>query len=273
MYNFLTPIKEDRPFPPDKAIKVRCFTCSKFPVCSIRQDYLKTAQLIENVLGRPKEDDELNCCCPPYLPNFNGESVAKPESYLPKEITSVKGTKASLYQLKYINENNFKFVYFIDPYYTIFSAIYNEKTSLFDISKGVEPYYGAEFEIDSRYDDDIQLGLATLKEDIEGKKQEEKDVINTTAFSAQLDCQFYEWERGLSYEEGLKRIVGQYPDGIPLGDNTYYYLATFHLEPNKVPCYHPNAGKVGFMPMPYPVYLMPKKKCCVPPTRDEVNEF
>ena len=50
-------------------------------------------------------------------------------------------------------------------------------------------------------------------------------------------------------------------------------LATFHLEPNKVPCYHPNAGKVGFMPMPYPVYLMPKKKCCVPPTRDEVNEF
>lgn len=269
--NFMTPIKSDKPLPPDKSIHVRCFTCKKREVCSIKKDYLKTAQLIENIVGKPKDDYEINCCAP-YLPHFDGTLVEKPEEYLPTEITSEKDTKATLFKLKYIDSNNFNFVYFVDPYYIIFSAKYNKETKLFDVSDGVEPYYGAIFKINSKHNDDIQLGLATLKEDLEAKEPEEKDVINVTAFSAELNCQFYEWERGLSYEDGLRRMVAQYPDGIKLDDNTYYYLATYHIEPKKTPCYHPNNGKVGFMPMPYPVFI-PPKKCCKPPTRDEVNEF
>lgn len=211
-------------------------------------------------------------CCPPYLPHFDGTLVENPESYLPQTIRSENETEGLLYKIKYVDSNTFNFVYFVDPYYVIFSAKYNEETKLFDVSNGVEPYYGAIFKIKKDYNDDIQLGLATLKEDLEEKEPEEKDVINTTAFSAELNCQFYEWERGLSYEEGIMRMVSNYPDGIPLGDDTYYYLATFHIEPKKVPCYHPNNGKIGFMPMPYPVYIPPKKHKKRPPTRDEVDE-
>jgi hypothetical protein len=42
---FLTPIKVDEP-PRHTQIHPRCFTCKKFPVCRIREDYLKTAELM-----------------------------------------------------------------------------------------------------------------------------------------------------------------------------------------------------------------------------------
>ena len=73
-----------------------------------------------------------------------------------------------------------------------------------------------------------------------------------------------------NWNGGDSNLIRSYLD--KLDDNTYYYLATYHIEPKKTPCYHPNNGKVGFMPMPYPVFI-PPKKCCKPPTRDEVNEF
>ena len=269
--NILTPIASNPQLPPDKSLFIRCFVCKKREVCSIKKDYLKTAQLIENIVGKPKEDDELIYCYP-YLPNFNGMLINNPEEYLPEQITSVKGTSADLYKLKYETTNKYNFVYYAEPYYIIFSVEYNEETKKFDISKGVEPYYGATFEIDSKYNEDFQLGLSTLKEDLEKKQEEEKDIINTTAFSAELNCQFYEWEKGLSYCDGLMRIAKQYPDGIKLDDDTYYYLATYHIEPKKIPCYNPNNEKIGFMPLPYPVFI-PPKKCCKPPTRDEINEF
>jgi hypothetical protein len=42
---FLTPIHIPEP-PPHTQIHPRCFTCKKFPVCNLREDYLKTAFLI-----------------------------------------------------------------------------------------------------------------------------------------------------------------------------------------------------------------------------------
>lgn len=69
------------------------------------------------------------------------------------------------------------------------------------------------------------------------------------------------------------RIARQYPDGIKLDDDTYYYLATYHIEPKKIPCYNPNNEKIGFMPMPYPVYLPSPCRKNKTLTRDEINEF
>lgn len=81
--------------------------------------------------------------------------INNPEEYLPEQITSVKGTSADLYKLKYETTNKYNFVYYAEPYYIIFSAEYNEGTKKFDISKGVEPYYEATFEIDSKYNEDF----------------------------------------------------------------------------------------------------------------------
>lgn len=81
------------------------------------------------------------------------------------------------------------------------------------------------------------------------------DIINTTYFSARLDCKFYEGIRGLSPEEGFKRMIAEFPDGIPDGKDHYYHLETLHIEPNKVPIYNPNAGKVAFAPLPLPVFV------------------
>lgn len=52
---FLTPIDVPKP-PHHTQIQVRCFTCKHFPVCLIKKDYLKTAVLIEGILGNPQKD-------------------------------------------------------------------------------------------------------------------------------------------------------------------------------------------------------------------------
>lgn len=87
------------------------------------------------------------------------------------------------------------------------------------------------------------------------KENENYDVINTTYFSANLNCDFYEYEKGLTEEEGIRRMIAHYPKGIPCKDGSYYHLATFHIEPYKVPMYHPENGKVAFAPIPYPVFV------------------
>lgn len=155
---FITPIDDDLPAPHHTELVPRCFTCSKFPVCNLRSDYLKTAQLIENIIGNPQEDYQLDwkCSC---------DSVEEEE----EEETAEDGTEA----------------------------------------------------------------------------------INTTYFSARLDCYFYEQQKGLSPYDGVRRMIAEFPNGIPMSDGTYYHLATYHFEKDKVPCYNPFGNKVAFAPMPY----------------------
>lgn len=63
-------------------------------------------------------------------------------------------------------------------------------------------------------------------------------------------------------------MIAFFPNDIPCKDGTYYHLATFHIEPHKVPCYHPENGKVAFAPMPYPVFIPPRcKKRFTSPTK------
>lgn len=37
----------------------RCFSCKKNPVCNIKDSYLKTAMLIQNIMGNPAENMEV----------------------------------------------------------------------------------------------------------------------------------------------------------------------------------------------------------------------
>lgn len=430
----LTPIKEPMLPPPHTKVHVKCFTCKKFPVCNIRADYLRTALLIENILGRPCENLELHC----IHPDFKGVSIPFGSDYMPEKILTKADKEGTFFALKAEDVNHYNFVYGVDKCQIMFSAEYVEPITSFgtdisdeelfnllpldkilyppktettnmtsyhylpiSISTYLNDYIQARDIIDSidngeftitipltintvfgnfndeaRYptqseieenpelinkgltsailvlplkkdndklslsknisfkihpQTDTEIWNATFKEwnldfseedseklllylntvvkegyfkinegtdlfykniksEISDKdkelinkalleireiiiNQQPKTVINTTAFRADLQCKFYEWERGLNEEEGIKRLMLKYPHGIPIDDKEYYHLETIHIEPGKVPCYHPFNGTPTFMPMPYPVYIPPKcehKPCYA--TRDEINE-
>lgn len=278
---FLTPIIPSPPPPKHTEIQPRCFICKHFNVCSIRSDYLKTAQLIQNVLGAPCDSYEISSL-PFVIPNFEGITIENWQDYFPEIITTTNNNTGYFYMAKYqyskcgCKDNYIKFIYIVNKYYILFTAVYNEETKEFDASAGKDICYGSTCEIASDLEL-LQIGLLTLWEDIQEEANKPKDVINTTAFSAQLDCKYYEWEKGLDYNEGIKRIVAQYPDGVPIGPcGELYHLATYHIENQCVPCYHPENGHPVFIPMPYPLYVPPKKNNCnckKAYTRDEMNEF
>lgn len=273
--SFLTPIEPNLLPPKHTMIKPQCFICKHFPVCNIREDYLKTAQLIQEILGAPCDSYELQPT-PVPISDFGGTVVKNSEEYFPETLISNGGKTGTYYLAKYETPSLIKFVYNFEGYFVKFTATYNEETGEFDIPAGIEICYGIECTIAEDLDT-LQLGLLSLKEDLElaeDTEQEEGDVINTTYFSANLNCQFYEWEKGLDYHAGVQRIIARYPHGVPLGkEGELYHLATFHKEDHCVPCYHPENGHPAFAPMPFPVYIPPKCERKRPPTRDELNEF
>ncbi len=273
---FLTPITPQPEAPAHTHILPRCFTCKHFDVCNLRTDYLKTAQLIENVLGRPCESDVKQCTCP-HIPGFLGEKIENNKEYFPDTLTNEKDVEGKYVDARYETANLIHFLYDFNRYLVLFTATYNEETLLFDIT-GQEVYYRIPYTIKSDVEL-LQLGLATLKEDIEEfeeeakKKEEELDIINTTHFYSTLECEYYEWEKGLSYDEAVRKLVCCHPNGIPIGENgELYHIATYHVEEGKVPLYHPENGLPVFVPTPYPVYIPPKKHRRPPMRRGDCCE-
>lgn len=271
---FLTPVQVQQP-PHHTIIHPRCFTCSKFPVCRIREDYLKTAELIQQLLGNPQEDRAIGCFNPnkPTHPTgYMGHSFAYPETIFLKEIsTSIAGVDGQFVDAKWRVLDFVQFIYNINGYYVLFSALWNKNMKYYNIKEGREIYYGVPVEMSDFSKKEIAANLKTWRQETKDEIEESQaDIINTTAFSAKLECQFYEHEKGLTEEEGIRRIVAQFPHGVPCKDGSYYHLATYHIEPNKVPLYHPQNGKTAFMPMPYPVFVpKPCKPKPKPPKRRE----
>lgn len=276
---FLTPIKVCEPPEHTKIKNIRCFTCKKFPVCNIRDDYLKTVSLIENIIGDPQEDRKLNwynckCGC---IDNFYGYFFYDHEKYFPNEtkiIFNEKEETGRFFEAKFRNSDFVQFIYEVNNYLILFNAVYNKDKDEYTISEGVEIFYKEDATL---LQDDINVikeNLLLWREMILEKEKQEIDIINTTYFSAQLNCDFYEWEKGLTESEGIRRIIAEYPDGIQLKDGSYYHLATYHIEAGKIPCYHPQNGKVAFAPFPYPVYCpTPCKPMPRPPRRrGDINE-
>ena len=240
---------------------------------------------MQEVLGDPQEDLELNHfdCKHGHLYGYDGFKFDNKEEYIPLEITlepkketedkpvsemsaeseEISGT---FLEAKYRSLDVVQILYNIDGYFVVFNAIYKNKN--WSIQAGREIYYGIKFIMSDESISAAQVGLCEWREKMLKDDKRECEVINTTYFSAQLNCDFYEWEKGLTEEEGVKRIIKQFPNGIPCKDGSYYHLATFHVEPHKVPCYHPENGKVAFAPFPYPVVLPQKcNKPCRPPKK------
>lgn len=239
---YLTPIQVDAP-PCHSKIKVRCFTCKKFPVCNIREDYLKTAILIEEVLGNPQEDFELkklDCCGDCY----DGIIIDNTDNYFPDTIYTNKHDKGLFVDAKCQGLDVIMCQYKINNYLVIFTFKWDTKENSYEYVKGQELYYRLPYTLS---DDDIatiSVGLQAWRQ-TQKEQQEDKDIINTTYFSSILNCDFYDWDKNLTEQEGVNRIYLQYPDGIPCKCGIYHHLATYHIEPYKIPINK-------FAPHPYP---------------------
>lgn len=117
---------ECSPCPPKNSeIQIRCFTCKKRDVCGIKIDYLKTATLIQNVLGYPADPLELV-----RIKGFIGTVVENSNSYFPKEITANKDKKGEFFGAKYESEIVINFIYKFDCYFVLYKATYNSETIL-----------------------------------------------------------------------------------------------------------------------------------------------
>lgn len=158
-----------------------------------------------------------------------------------------------------------KMIFSIETTKNIFNLLNKQvEEGTFSISVGKDAFYNFEVEISDEDKNKINEALIYVRNKL--LEEEEKDIINTTAFHAMLECHFYEWEKGLTEKEGLERILLKFPNGIPLGDEELFHIQTQHIEPKKICCYHPQPPT--FMPMPLPPKC--KKR---PLTRDELNEF
>ena len=76
-----------------------------------------------------------------------------------------------------------------------------------------EIYYKIKYQINESSLDELQLGLLDWRQ-FKEENADVPDVINTTFFTAKVDYH-YEWIKNLSYSEGLKRMIIQFPEGIP----------------------------------------------------------
>lgn len=261
----LMPINVPEP-PPHTQIKIRCLTCKKAPVCNIKEDYLKTAYLIQQILGDPQEDREIIYCDE----GFYGKDFEDEEEIAPSQIQVTLNDKeftGELQSFKYINIDHVKFLYKIDGYLVVFNVKWSEEFSRYEISDGKEIYYGVIFKVKSSTFDDTALQLWREEEIKKQEETENKDVINTTYFSADLNCDFYEINKCGTKND--KTCLGYDKEG---NQGCYHHVSTYHIEPNKVPSLKPS-----YPPFPifYPVYL-PKKHCHKPPRppyrRDDINE-
>lgn len=233
----MTPIHVPMP-PPHTQIHPRCFTCKKFPVCSLREDYLKTAMLIQWVLGDPQEDREVgwidyNCG---KLYDFKGFNFHNPSEIFPETITTSKDEEGTYLDAKWRNLNIVQFIYMVDNYYVQFDAFWNHELQVFEIRSGHEIYYNIPYSLSADSDATIVENLGVWRNEMEEKEKENEnyDVINTTHFSAILNCAFYEQQKGLTEKQGIERMFIHYPHGFPCHHHHhpfFHHLATYHVEP------------------------------------------
>lgn len=255
-------------------VKVPCATCGRWPVCVLREDALKTAYLIQQILGEPNIDYEV-CEDECSFVGHDFEDI----TIFPETITAidakdneVTGTRMAA---KYRDKDHIKVLYNVDGYYVMFELKWNKDDSAYKESSGREIYYNLLYTLSLSSAAELIAAPLDWRAEMERKEEESKDadVINTTYFSASLNCDFYEWQRGLTEEQGWRRIEMQYKDAtVP---DEIQHLVTYHIEPHQVPF---NNLAHTFAPMPalYPLYL--PKPPCPPPhypkprRRDDIND-
>ena len=247
-YEELNPVKRPAelfpippcPPPPHTQIQPRCFTCQHFEMCSFRKDYLKTITLLQRDLGSPQRDYELSSN---YItiPGFIGFPIINEHEYFPKEISFNNcDDKGKLWLSKFNGINYVNVVYKVKKYYVLLKFKYDNETELYNLKSCEEAFYGIEYELSETSLEEIQLGLMEWREVIINATAPPPpppiDIINTTHFSASLNCDMYEWNKK-SFEVSIEELLRKYPKGIPIGGRgeELYHIATFHEERGRVP--------------------------------------
>lgn len=267
----LAPIPPQLP-PKHTQIQPRCFTCKHFEMCGFKRDYLKTVTLVQHSLGSPQEDYEWTTR---YItiPEFVGFPMINEEKHLPKEVTFDNSDHTGkLFLAKFNGINYVNIVYKDAKYYILIQLVYDNKTELYELKSCKEAFYKVDYELNKKSLEEIQLGLVDWRVlTINAKAPApppRKDVINTTHFSASLECDMYDWNKD-SFDEAVTKLMKQYPQGIPIadGDRMFYHIATYHVANGEVPYaplfhgdhYH---KPIHYVP-PQPALMKPNK----PPKR------
>lgn len=226
--------------PKHTQVQPRCFTCRHFEMCGFKKDYLKTVTLVQNSLGAPQADYELT---DKYIviPEFIGFPLANADKYFPKEVEfDNTDTKGHLFLAKFNGINYVNVVYLEFNHYILIKLKYSKETELYELESCEEAFYGVKYELSQKSLEDIQLGLVEWREIIVNSPMPppppRKDVINTTHFSAALNCDMYEWNKK-SFEESMREFAKRFPFGIPIDEDgcKFYHIATFHVENGEVP--------------------------------------
>ena len=234
----LTPVSWQLP-PMHTQIRPRCFTCKHFDMCQYKKDYLKTVTVLQRGLGSPTDENYRIAVEVGKIPDFKGIVITGAEAYLPEEITftgtSIKG---KLFMAKFNGINYVNIVYMYKDYFILLELKYNKTTELYEVESCKEAFYGDTYTITQSSLEDIQLGLVDWRTHIiESKLPEHKlEMINTTHFSASLECDLYDWNR-LSFDKSIEKLLNAYPNGIPISDDdkTLYHIATFHIAQQEIP--------------------------------------
>lgn len=238
----LAPIHEPVP-PKHTQIQPRCFTCAHFEMCKFKKDYLKTLTLIQDDLGAPAQNFEKT---DKYItiPRFHGFPLENWDKYLPREIEFDNCDHKGIFFAAKFNGINFvNIVYKAKKYFILVQLKYNADEDLYMLDTCKEAFYGVDYELNEESLETMQLGLIDWREVIINAKMiaplpppPKKDIINTTHFSAQLDCDMYEWNKD-SFEDAVKKMIKKYPHGIPIDENgqALYHIETYHIAHGEVP--------------------------------------
>ena len=183
----------------------------------------------------------------------------------------IEETTATFVDAKYINKNKIFALYDVARYLVKFEVKWSEEFSRYEFQDGIELYYKLKFKLTSYEFDDAALQEWRQQKEQEEEESKDKDIINTTFFSAVLNCDFYDYDKKLTEEEGWKRIYPHLHGDCGCGCGLYHLL-TYHIEPKEVPYLE---SKFSPNPVLYPVFVpRPPRppKPYSPRRRDDINE-
>lgn len=267
---YLAPIEPPLTPPKHTQIQPRCFTCKHFEMCKYKKDYLKTITLMQKVLGCPQRDYEL---ISKYItiPEFIGFPIMHQEKYFPKTVTfDNSDDEGKLFMARFNGINFVNVVYISKKYYILIQLKYDKESELYELKSCKEAFYKTEYTLNKKSLETIQLNLVDWREQAINAvapppPQIKPDLINTTHFSASLNCELYDYNNK-KFEDSIKELLKKYPHGIPISDDDreLYHIATYHCEPYHVPFSPLIDNEKCPPPMPY---FPPKPDCKTPPKR------
>ena len=158
-------------------------------------------------------------------------------------------TQFTFYDAKWRSPNIVQVLLKLDNYFNLANFIYDGKEKKYKLKDLHELYFGAYSPIvkEQEWVNSISESLVKWREkqiEREKKKPCHYDIINTTHFHANLECEYYEPFK-LNCNKDDHRIgpnpCEPHPNPYCKQHNPYVHIATYHIEPGYVPPLPPPA--------------------------------